>query len=154
MAGTGGARPGAGRPKGVSKATLEKIALAQREVAGAKASGKKLAKEVLDEFMQLFAGMAAYYQPTPATVPQQNANQDESKFKEYAVLACEQAAELAQYQSPKLRAILMPLPPPGDQPGRLIEATANAPGGQNVTPLSTDPEVLQQIYRRRIAQVG
>ena len=43
----GGARPGAGRPRGPSKATIEKALIAERTVSEAKTSGKRLAKEVL-----------------------------------------------------------------------------------------------------------
>lgn len=155
MAGRGGVRAGAGRPVGVpNKATLERLAIAERAVADAKASGKKLAKEVLEDFMHLFAGMAAYYQPTPSEAPQQNRNGNETKFRDYAVLACSTAADLAKYQSPTFKAIVGPF---GPNPmtgeigvARQIEGKALP---ENVEPMSTDPEVLQTIYRRRIAQI-
>jgi len=55
----GGARPGAGRPCGPSKATIEKSLIAARTVTDANAAGKKLAKEVLEEIMHRMAEMAA-----------------------------------------------------------------------------------------------
>jgi hypothetical protein len=61
----GGARPGAGRPRGPSKATIEKALIAERTVSEAKTSGKKLAKEVLEDFMLLFTGMASDFQIGP-----------------------------------------------------------------------------------------
>src|SRR6185295_15957865 len=63
MAGTGGARPGAGRKPGtLNKATIERALRAARQVADAKAAGRKLAVEVLDECMHLTMGMAAEFQ--------------------------------------------------------------------------------------------
>jgi hypothetical protein len=70
---------------------------------------KKLAKEVLDQFMVLFAGMAAFYQPRPASSMQQNPNANESKFDKYAKLAVECAKDLAPYQSPTFRSVIRPL---------------------------------------------
>jgi hypothetical protein len=48
-----------GRRRGTpNKATIERALIAARTVAGAKLVGKKLAKEVLEDFMLIFAGMA------------------------------------------------------------------------------------------------
>jgi len=59
-----------GRHRGTpNKATTEKALIAARTVADTKVAGKKLAKEVLEDFMLLFAGMAAHHQPTPADRP-------------------------------------------------------------------------------------
>src|SRR5690349_21563499 len=55
---------------------------------------KKLGKDVLEEFMAVFAGMAAAYQPAPPSV-EARPGQDEQKFKEYAKLAVDTAAVLA-----------------------------------------------------------
>jgi hypothetical protein len=59
----GGARPGAGRPRGPSKATIEQGLIAARTVADTKVAGKKLAKEVLEDFMHRTAEMAAHFRP-------------------------------------------------------------------------------------------
>ena len=100
-----------GRAKGVpNKATLQKALIAERTVADARMSGRKLAKEILDDFMQLFAGMAAHYQPTPPDRPQ-NPSQDEPMFEKYGRLAVETAKALANYQSPTFRAIVVAPPP-------------------------------------------
>lgn len=101
-----------GRSKGTpNKATIEKdriaAEIAARTVADAQVSGKKLAKEVLDEFMHLFAGMAAHHQPLPKG--QINAdpkrNPDRAEFDKYAMLAVDCARRLAPYQSPTFQAI-------------------------------------------------
>lgn len=114
-----------GRPKGrKNQATLEreeaarvdlvrqdeikrlKAEGAKQEIAIAAASGYKLAKEVLSDFMQLFAGMAASAQPWPPEMGK-NPNEDPAKFKEYAVLAVTAAKDLAPFQSPRYSAMMI-----------------------------------------------
>ena len=68
-----------------------------------------MAKEVLDQFMNYFAGLASYYQPGTAAQP--NSNADETKFEKYAGLAKGFADSLVGYQSPKYKAVLMALHP-------------------------------------------
>ena len=97
------------------------------EVVEAKASGKKLMKEIAFDFAQLFAGLAAFYQPYHGWHPRvetdesspnynkpmrdgrgrvimdnDNANYDEAKFREYAILAKDTAIAAAGYQSPRM----------------------------------------------------
>lgn len=116
-----GTRAG-GRAKGTpNKATIERAIIAEQIVERATMSGKKLAKEVLDDFMHLFAGMAAAYQPLPpGMVAPAGKAQDEAKFLTYAKLAIDTAAELGPYQSPRLKAIQVHAVPtaPIDQPGQ------------------------------------
>jgi hypothetical protein len=141
-----------GRTKGTpNKATAERNLIAAREaearVAAAQASGRKLGKDVLDEFMHLFAGMAATYQPMPpgVAVPQ-GRKPDEAQFEKYARLAVHCAQKLAPYQSPTFQAIMIAPPPPDPRlagqrkrftltifegappPPRLIEARKNGSG--------------------------
>lgn len=107
-----------GRNKGTrNKATIERELLAARaaeeRVAAAEASGRKLGKEVLDEFMHLFAGMAATYQPLrPGTPIPVGRTPDEPQFEKYAKLAVHCARLLAPYQSPTFQAIMIAPPPP------------------------------------------
>lgn len=111
-----------GRPEGAkSKSTIERELKAARDAEAAVNSGRKLGKEVLDEFMHLFAGMAAAYQPLPPgteAVPQ-GREPNEGKFEKYARLAVQCARDLAPYQSPTFRAIMTAPPPPTNpnQPG-------------------------------------
>ena len=145
----GGKREGTGRPKGaLGKATIERLEKAKLDVREAKASGKKLGKDVLEEFMYLFAGMAAAYQPLPpgAVVPVGRAP-NEDKFKEYAVLARDTAFMLAKYQSPTFKAIPVTVQPDSPQP----QFGDGDP--TNVVTLD-DPEALVRVYKRRISQVG
>jgi hypothetical protein len=80
--------------------------LAEQIVTEARKRGQKLAREVLDDLMHTFLGMAAKHQPVPsgaALSPGQEPN--EAKFKEYALMARDTAKELAPFQSPKYRSI-------------------------------------------------
>lgn len=146
----GGRRPGSGRPPGPSKATLEKALIAERAVADARARALPLGREVLDKFMQIFSGMAAYYQPdlrSPASKPQGN----EDKFEKYARLAIEAAKLLAPFQSPTMKAItIQPLLP------EYPTAAPQAPGGvasklspQETYRLMRDAEVVDAAPARR-----
>lgn len=143
MAGSGkrgGARANAGRKPNVpNKATVERALIAARiaqEQAGK--PGRKLAREVLDDFMALFTGMAAMHQPLPdGVVPMNGQKPDEAKFLLFAQLAVDTAAELAPYQSPKFKAtIQLPELPPGDN---FAGAIGDQAGVHRMTP--------QQAYR-------
>ena len=84
-------------------------------------TGRKLGKEVIEEFMNMFGGMAAAFQPQPATqgqplTPQDmkrwGASVDEPLFEKYARLALKAANDLADFQSPKFAPVHAPAPPP------------------------------------------
>lgn len=122
-----------GRTKGTkNKATIEREREAQlaterekllqearaagvkAEVVQAAASGRKLMKEIAFDFAQMFAGLAAFYQPYPAwhagpdgKPENDNPNFNEQKFKEYATLAKDTALGAAAYESPRLSAVMV-----------------------------------------------
>jgi hypothetical protein len=111
----GGARPGAGRKPGPTKATIERAILAQRQIVEAEKTGLKLGKEVLAEFMQLFGGLATKFQPdqTTTTAVREWAKSPEyDKFLQFATLARDTAKMLAPYQSPTFRSIELAAPAP------------------------------------------
>ena len=89
----GGSEPGegrGGRQKGTrNKATIECALMAARGTAEANATGQRLAKEVLEDFMRLFADMAA------------TADRNTEQFEKWARLAIETAKALAPFQSPR-----------------------------------------------------
>lgn len=133
-----GSRPGehrGGRKKGGrNRATIERM---ERErlakqvedvkitdaLAAAKVSRNKLAKEVLEDFMVLFAGIAGTHQPYPPAQPQ-NPNYDAEKFERFARLTVDAAKELAKYQSPQFRAIVVaPAPDAGKEQRRRFTLT-------------------------------
>ena len=115
-----GAKPGerrGGRVKGTpNRATIEKAKIAEQVMARAEMRGEQLAKEVLNDFMQLFAGMAATHQPIPEgqSIPL-GRRPDETKFEKWARLAVQCAKDLAPYQSPTFRAIVVAPAPDSNQ---------------------------------------
>lgn len=137
----GGKRKNAGRKKGdLSAKTLRTIAIAAAEsqakdavaaaIEEARSAGlmegkdpksRKRAVTVLEEFMNLFGGMAAVYQPLPpgqVAPPNSGRAPDETKFQTYAKLTIETAGMLANYQSPKFKAVMVAAAPPPEQPAR------------------------------------
>src|SRR6516164_8344958 len=96
-----------GRKAGVRNKTMQRrIDAAERAIALAKAGGKRLAREVLEDFMELFSAIALTHQPSPPGVAR-NSNHDEARFEKYARLSVEVATALIDYQSPKLRALMV-----------------------------------------------
>jgi hypothetical protein len=110
-----GAKPGerrGGRAKGTPNRTTTEAALrAAREVQEAKQSGRKLGKEILSEFANIFRERAF------------KARTNEKRFAVWARLACDTAARLAPYESPQYARIETPAPPPSigeGEPPRVI----------------------------------
>jgi hypothetical protein len=84
-------------------------------------TGRKLGKEVLEEFMNIFGGIAALFQPQPEMPGQPlssrdmkrwGASADEPLFDKYAKLALKAASELADFQSLRFAPVHAPAPPP------------------------------------------
>jgi len=136
------ARNRGGRPPGAkNKSTLERerreqlererLALldgakadqAEQALVAAQARGVKLAKDVIQDFMRLFAGMAATYQPLPPgqEIPPGKIV-DEGKFEKYAALAVDAAARLAPFESPRYSAVLV-----GSSVVNRVEVTGGMP---------------------------
>lgn len=119
------ARRSRGRPPGAKnqktlererKAELEKrrLALLDGATAGeqalvkAETTGVKLGKDVLREFMQVFAGLAAVAQPLPPGMQAQpGMTPDPATFEKWATLAVDTAAKLAPFESPKFSAVMI-----------------------------------------------
>jgi len=96
-----------GRRAGVcNKTTQRRIDAAERAIVLAKAGGKRLAREVLEDFLELFSAIARTHEPTPPGA-ERNPNYDEKKFEKFARLAVDTATALASYQTPKLKAVLV-----------------------------------------------
>ena len=115
-----GAKPGerrGGRVAGtLNKATIQKALIAERTAADARTQGRKLAKDVLDDLMQIFMGVAAAYQFVPPGAMDKNGNPipprgNGAEFEKWARLTVETAKALANYQSPTFRAIVVAPPP-------------------------------------------
>lgn len=124
-----------GRPPGSpNKATIEKqriaAEIASRTVADAKAQNRKLAKEHLQEFLPVLAGMAAYHQPTFPGMPQQNPNGSVSEFMRYFDLFLSTARTLAPYESATFRA---------------VDLRAILPSSQDANPVDVLRAMLEEI---------
>ncbi len=80
-----------------NRATLEKALIAERTAAEARAEGKRLAKEVLAELMDIFAETAERFRRRG----------DWEKFERWAMHAVEAARALAPFQSPRFSAVMV-----------------------------------------------
>lgn len=140
-----------GRVRGVpNKATAERALIAAQQHADSVRAGKKLAKDVLDEFMHLTAGMAAVYQPLPpgVTVVEQGREPNPEKFWKCVEMVRDFAKELAKYQSPTFKAIA-------------VHAPIDGAGARDITPRLdasnvidlTDVQAITRIYKRRVGGV-
>lgn len=140
----GGPRRGAGRPEGSpNKATIAKLVEAEKRVEQAKQRGEKLAVEVLRDFMKAFADQAAYHQPIPDGVPiPPGRKPDAERFTHYGKLAVETATSLAQYESPRLRAIMVSSTPPPNQ--------AQPPATLDLIANENNPGNLYRVWQQKI----
>lgn len=156
MAGRGSA-PGerrGGKQKGTpNRATTERLEQeriarqAQAEVNKAYASKVKLGKEVLEDYMMAFHAVAATYQNKIAASLQRQAEpgkEDLASFKEWGGMVVETARRLAEFQSPKFKAIAVVAPPPNAHAPKPIEG--------NVVPLN-DPIAISRVYSNLIRAV-
>jgi hypothetical protein len=142
MAGRGGSRIGSGRPRGsLNKETIEKAIIAERITAAVEMRGEKLAKEYLNEFLKVFAGMAAHFQPTHPGMPVQNPNANEAKFEKWARLTIDTATQLAKYQSPQFRAVMVaPAPETDGSTKRKRFSLTIFEGGKPVSTVEVEPK--------------
>jgi hypothetical protein len=123
MAGRGGRRPNSGRPKNKpNKATIERAAIAERIIAEAEGKpGRKLGRELLEDFANMFGGLASAFQPTgtgpngavtSADLEMWAKSYKEPLFEKYAKLAAKCANDFADFQSPRLGRLQVAAPPP------------------------------------------
>jgi hypothetical protein len=122
----GGARRGAGRKAGGrNRATIEKAEIAAKMIAEAAGRpGRALAKHKLEEFAEMFAGVAAAFQPVgtgpggAVTGPDMETwgkSFKEPLFEKYAKLASKCFGEVADFQSPRMGTVQVPAPPPDNR---------------------------------------
>lgn len=131
-----GAKPGerrGGRTKGaLNKETIARNEILERLVAeqakqAADTGGtrrRKLGKEVLAEFVEMFGGLAAAFQPTGTGLNGALTAEDMEKwaksykeplFEKYAKLAAKTADDVSAYESPKYGTVSVPAPPPPER---------------------------------------
>ena len=109
MAGNwGGKREGAGRKPG-SRPKCGTLADARQAVAQARATGRKLAKEVADDFMHIFANMAMEVRPVTERERKRgvaaNPKADEDKFRMLSAIVLSWVSVLLPYQSARFQQI-------------------------------------------------
>jgi len=157
----GGKRKGAGGKRGQKKGTLQKIdeANVQEQIAAALATAekmrnarKKLAKEELEDFVPILREVVARFQRRamrPGEDGRATAGPDQTQFdpgdwkmlKEWMEFYVYTLDALADYQSPKFKAIAVMAPPPSEP--------APAERKDNVVQID-DPAALARVYQRRI----
>ncbi len=134
-----------GRAKGIpNKATIEKALIAEREIEKAKNSGRKLAKEIMQEFLPVLAGICAYYQPTFPGMTQQNLHGNATEFERWYKHVLETAKALAPFESPTFRAIMVAPPPQQKQGQRVRQFTLTIFDEQRVQQMP-EPRVIDQV---------
>lgn len=133
-----------GRQRGTpNKDTRELLKQAGKQVTEAKKLGRKQAIEVLDDLMHTAMGMAVKYQPpAPGAEPA-----DPDKFMEWIQIAGTFAKSLADFQSPKFRAIMV------SAPTRELGTTPTIDQQGNVLDLD-DPKQLARAYAAMVRRVG
>lgn len=145
-----GAAPGerrGGKAKGTpNKATVARAVQAEADVIKHQVSGKKLAKDMLDDYMLAFHAVAASYQRSLADAFQAGvkpAQADLDAFMKWGELVVDTAAQLAKYQSPTFKAIQVnaPMPLPKDAGGKIIEGTV----------IKLDEISISKVYRQLVA---
>lgn len=140
-----------GRVKGTpNKRTTERLEKeriakqAQQEVDKANLSKIKLGKEVLEDYMGAFHNIAAYYQNRIAASYAAGRDPDKADmaaFEKWGTLTATTARQLADFQSPKFKAIAIVAPPPNNNPGPPIPDNPKT---------IKDATQLQRIYQTMI----
>ena len=133
-----------GRARGqINNKTRDLLKEAGKQVTEAKKLGRKSAIEVLDDLMHTAMGMAVKYQPpAPGAEPI-----DSQKFMEWIQIAGTFAKGLADFQSPKFRAIMVSAPTRGQDAAPTIDQQGN------VLDID-DPKQLARAYASMVRRVG
>jgi hypothetical protein len=137
MAGNwGGKREGAGRPIGSRNTHSKNMVLeARRTVAEARAQGRKLAKEVADDFMHIFASMALECRPVTAREIERgakpNPKADENKFRMLSAILLNWVSVLIPYQSARFQQVKFD-----------VGVLADGPDGEEVGAMATLERLL------------
>lgn len=136
------------RPTGTRRGVPNKKTQAHIRAAGSRAAearklGRPQAVEVLDNLMNTAMTMASQYQPPAAGMEPK----DHDKFLEWIQTAGVFAKHLADFQSPKFRAVVVQTPTPIgdadmtiDQEGKILEID--------------DPKKLARVYAQMVRRVG
>lgn len=146
----GGRQKGTLNKKTVERLGAERVAFqAQQEVNKAALKNVKLGKDVLEDYTFAFAALAGFYQNQVVKALQASTEPtkaDLAGFEKWGRLTAETAKSLADFQSPKFKAIAVMAPPP--------EIPHQKPGeiDGKVVPLH-DAVALARIYAQTMKQV-
>jgi hypothetical protein len=99
--------------------------------------------------MMVARGMAARYQPAPPGQPRKP-HQNETKFLTYAEMAIKCASDLAQYQSPKFKAIAVRVE---DAPAAAAVPGPPAEDDASVLQFPSDPVAASRLYLRFMSAI-
>lgn len=138
----GGRRAGTPNKDSVLRKRGEAAARAAAQIAGADPKTADLVaaspaakllsgKEILTRFSNLYAGLAAFYQPYPQWTRDErtqklvnaNPNYDEERFLIYSKLACQAGDRVADFTDPRYRAIAVAMTP-GEGQAKDVAPTA------------------------------
>lgn len=138
-----GQKSGGRKPGALNKKTVEHLKTAGKQISEAKKLGKPLAIEVLDNLMNTAMAMASKYQPPTSDQPPR----DHDKFLQWIQTAGLFAKNLADFQSPKFKAVMVQTSSPVgesdmtiDQEGKILEID--------------DPKKLARVYAQMVRRVG
>lgn len=143
----GGRQKGTPNKKTTERVEAERIARqAQAEVDKAAIAKVKLAKDVLEDYVGAFHNMAAYYQNRVAAAfaaGREPTAADIAAFEKWGTLTAQTAKNLAEFQSPKFKAIAIAAPPPSPNvptadPAKVVDIT--------------DPVKLARVYQQLVKQ--
>jgi len=76
---------------------------------------RKLAKDRLEELLEIAIGCTAYHQPSLAPEAKKNVNADWAEFKDWLKIAADIGHKLSHFQSPTFRAVVVTTPGDGEQ---------------------------------------
>lgn len=150
----GGRAKGVLNRKTIERQEVERLAAEQArdEMRKAQSQQKKLGKDILEDYMFAFHGLAARYQNNIATALQSGRDpngDDVAAFKEWGTLTVETARHLARFQSPSFKAIAVVAPPPGT----VITPSGDLPPGTSVEQVR-DPQLIARMYTEIVRRVG
>jgi hypothetical protein len=141
----GGPRPGGGRPKGLkNRATIEREINAAQVIDRARKEGRDLAVTVLERLMNVAEKIAVETRPQAAGGAP-NKNGDWDRFGEWFDRTAYCAEKLANYQSPKLRAVQVF--------AQTLEPAQRPTDGDNVVVLD-DPVAIARVYANMVKRVA
>src|SRR5262245_14991047 len=109
-----GERRGGRGPGTPNKDVMEKALIAERAWQDIGMSKRKLAKDVIEDFMQVFCKVARLYEPKEGVRP---STKLAAEYERWAKNAVDAAKALAPYQSPTMKAIVV-APMPDQQMGK------------------------------------